>query len=315
MHLPFHVLPSTHQHHSVCSLSLANRSRNNLKLRLKLAGGFVGLLSLLVPLNGSAQVVLPSPVLPSIASIQPAIAARKLQFFTLQSQEPWLQVNQFSQTTRATPLNLWATYYHIHRATAIATGEPLLAPNGRSLGPQLSHRDWCQAALQGTIQVLHLGNLVTYNFGGRGNSPQTDCSPYFTRLSSDVIDKMNRVRFVVSSAPYGYGTEKLKLVPYRTIAVDRTRIPIGSVIFIPAARNQLVTLPSGDRVYHDGFFFAGDVGSAIQGNQIDVFLGPSKQNPFPFIASKASKPFQAFLIQDPDITNALMLLHRNVGNF
>lgn len=264
------------------------------QLRLHLSGILLGGLSVFLATN--------------------SFASNKLQFFTLQQQQLWLQVNQLSQTTRAKPLNLWATYYHIYRASSVLAGEPLLNQNGQPLGPELSHRDWCQAALQGTVQVFHASRVTTYNFGGRGASPQTDCSPYFPSLSRDVIARVNRVRFVASSAPYGYGTEKLRLVPYRTIAVDRTQIPIGSVIFIPAARGQVVTLPSGDRVYHDGFFFAGDVGSAIQGNHIDVFLGTSSQNPFPFITSKASKPFQAFLIQDPEITSALAFLHQNVGD-
>lgn len=275
-------------------------------VRLSFSSLLLGGLSACVAPGSFAQEVYPSPGLTSIAS-------NKVQVFSLQQQELWLQVNHFSQTTRATPLKLWATHYHIHQATSVPTGEPLLDKSGKPLGPQLSHRDWCQAALQGTVNVIHSGSTITYNFGGRGDTSQTDCSPYFASLSDETIAKVNRVRFVISHAPYGYGTEKMRLVPYRTIAVDRTRIPIGSVLFIPAARGQLVTLPSGDRVHHDGFFFAGDVGSAIQGNHIDVFLGTSKQNPFPFIASNPSKTFQAFLIQDSDIAHALTLLHRNVS--
>jgi 3D (Asp-Asp-Asp) domain-containing protein len=236
--------------------------------------------------------------------------AAPVQFFVLPQRNYWLQINGFSGRSRATPIQLWATYYHIHQATAAPAGEPLLNKAGQSLGVTLSHRDWCHAALQGTVQVQQSGRLTLYNFAGRGSSPQTDCSPYFKSLSDDVLDQLNRVRFTPTSGPLGYGTGRYRLVPYRTIAVDRSQIPLGSVVYIPAARGQRVTLPSGDRVYHDGFFFAADVGSNIQGNHIDVFLGLNPRNPFPFISSSPNQTFKAYVIQDPEINRALAQLHR-----
>jgi len=236
--------------------------------------------------------------------------AAPFQFFALPQRNLWLQINRFSPNSRATPMKLWATYYTIHQANAIPNGEPLLNKSGQSLGVSLSHRDWCHAALEGTVQVLQGSVMRLYNFSGRGTTPQTDCSSYFKRLSPEVLEQISRVRFTPSSSSYGYGTQQLKLVPYRTVAVDRTQIPIGSVLFIPAARGQLVTLPSGDRVYHDGFFYAADVGSNIKGNHIDVFLGTGSRNPFPFVTSSANTPFSAFLIQDTEITQALAKLHR-----
>lgn len=233
-----------------------------------------------------------------------------IQFFTLPNQMIWLQVSQISRKSRATPIKLWATYYHIHQAQAVAEGEPLLDPAGRSLGVVLSHPDWCHAALEGTVQVQAAGTATLYNFAGRGATPQTNCAAYFKSLSPAVLSQVNRVRFVASFSPYGYGTQQLKLVPYRTIAVDRSVIPIGSVVFIPAARGQVVMLPSGDRVYHDGFFYAADVGSNIKGNHIDVFLGTHPRNPFPFVTSDAKQPFAAFIIQDGEIAQALARLHQ-----
>ncbi|NJP10142.1 MAG: hypothetical protein HC866_12215 [Leptolyngbyaceae cyanobacterium RU_5_1] len=212
----------------------------------------------------------------------------------------------------ATPLSLWATYYHIHRAQSISNGEPLLNKQGQPLGPTLTTQDWCRSALEGTVQIADAsGFQITYNFAGRGADAQVDCSAFFPKLSANVLEKVNRVRFIASAALYGHGTEGMALVPYRTIAVDRTQIPIGSVIYIPQARGRTVTLPTGDRVIHDGYFFAADVGSAIQGNHIDVFLGTSRHNPFPFITSTPNHPFQAFLVQDPQIAQALHQLHRS----
>ena len=121
--------------------------------------------------------------------------------------------------------------------------------SGNRLGPILSRRDWCDAAVEGTIQVLDDSDVPkTYNFAGRGSTAQVDCSPFFTSLSSAVIQGTNRARFKISKGPYGEGTDGLILVPYRTIAVDRTEIPIGSVIYIPTARGKQVTLPSGENI-------------------------------------------------------------------
>ncbi|UBF25080.1 hypothetical protein K9N68_26120 [Kovacikia minuta CCNUW1] len=222
----------------------------------------------------------------------------------------WLQIDAPNPNS-AKPINLWATYYYVHRAQAIPNGQPLLDLDGNRLGPTLSSRDWCYAALQGTVLVEDgRSRPLTYNFAGRGPQPQADCSPYFSSLSWGTLDKVNRVRFVVATAPYGHGTGGLNLVPYRTIAVDRSQIAIGSVLFIPAARGMRIILPTGEQAIHDGYFFAGDVGSAIHGNHIDVFVGIAERNPFPFIASRSSGTFQAYLVQDPEITQVLWGLHQ-----
>lgn len=247
-----------------------------------------------------------------LSQIRFGSVAASLQFFSLAQRELWLQINSFGSASRTVPLDLWATYYHIHSAQAVATGEPLLDRAGRRLGPVLSHEDWCRAAIQGTVQVANeRGETAVYTFIARGSTPQTNCAAYFTSLSPDVLDKVNRARFIVSPSLYGVATRRYKLVPYRTIAVDRTRIPLGSVLYIPAARGQVVTLASGQQLYHDGFFYAADVGSGIQGNHIDVFLGINPRNPFPFVTSKSSGTFQAFLVQDRDISQALYALHQN----
>ncbi len=64
----------------------------------------------------------------------------------------WLQINA-PNPARARPVTLWATYYAIHRAQMVARGQPLIDPAGRSLGPNLSNRDWCYAALEGTVVI------------------------------------------------------------------------------------------------------------------------------------------------------------------
>src|SRR4029453_332777 len=101
------------------------------------------------------------------------------------------------------------------------------------------------------------------------------------------------------NGPFGDGVEGMILVPLRSVAVDRRHIPYGSVIYIPQAHGEEVTLPSGNLATHDGYFYAADTGGAIKGNHIDVFGGVFTSNPFPsFITSNASRTFEAFLIND-----------------
>lgn len=81
-------------------------------------------------------------------------------------------------------------------------------------------------------------------------------------------------RFCPADAPFGYGLEDLKLVPYRSVAVDLTVIPLGSKVFIPAAVG--VKLPDGSR--HDGYFTAVDIGDLIKDKKIDIFTAYGDQS-------------------------------------
>ncbi len=284
----------------------------SLSAALRLGGVLLGkTIGVWVVANAGLMAIAAPPPLVLNPAAAP-FASGRLQLFNLPHRDLWLQVNSFNAMSRATPVTLWATYYSIHRAQPVASGQPLLNLQGQPLGPMLSGEDWCHAALEGTVQITDFaGRSAIYNFAGRGDTAQVNCSPFFSSLSSSTLERVNRVRFAPAGNSYGQGTGGYRLVPYRTIAVDRSQIPIGSVIYIPEARGKIVTLPSGDRVIHDGFFFAADVGSGIQGNHIDIFIGTAMQNPFPFITSRSTGTFRAFLIQDADITQALFALHRN----
>jgi 3D (Asp-Asp-Asp) domain-containing protein len=209
-------------------------------------------------------------------------------------------------------LSLWATFYNVHTARSTMGGNPLLNPAGNSLGASLSDKDWCNAAVEGTVRVLDASNNVigTFNFAGEGSTEQVNCSRFFPSLAPNVIRGTNRARFNLSTGPFGVGTNGFILIPFRTIAVDRTFIPMGSVIYIPEARGKTFVLPSGKSVTHDGYFFAADVGGAIKDNHIDVFLGILTESPFPFVQSRKDRPFSAFLIDSNQIVKALELMHK-----
>jgi 3D (Asp-Asp-Asp) domain-containing protein len=59
-----------------------------------------------------------------------------------------------------------------------------------------------------------------------------------------------------------------RLTELRSIAVDPRLIPIGSRVYIPQAENVVV-----DGRALNGVFYANDIGSAVKGKHIDVFVG------------------------------------------
>ncbi|MEX0271618.1 DUF3747 domain-containing protein [Leptolyngbyaceae cyanobacterium UHCC 1019] len=251
----------------------------------------------------ATSLILPNPLIASTSLNTPLLATG-----TNQSAFNFPEPNSASAIQN---LSMWATYYTTHQAENQSSGYPLLDPTGNSLGVLLSERDWCAAALEGSVQVSSNQSLLgVYNYAGRGNADQVNCATYYPTLKN--ISATNRVRFRRSNTLYGEGVGG-NLVPYRTIAVDRTLIPIGAVVYIPEARGVTVTLPSGDRAVHDGYFYAGDVGGAIQGNHIDVFLGIAKQNPFPFVKSTASATFTAYIVNAPTLKAMLTTQHRSTG--
>ena len=209
---------------------------------------------------------------------------------------------------------LWATQYFIHPVTAVANGQPLLDMSGQSLGPQVSAKDWCKGAIEGTMSVKALdGKLTVYNFAGRGSGAQVNCQTVLN--SPHLIPAINKTRFTVARGPFGDGVRNLFLVPFRSIAIDKAQLNglrFETAIYVPAARGTKLTLPSGREVIHDGYFFAADTGGMIKGNHIDVFTGvvTSENNPFPqFVLSDPDETFDAFLVTDTQITAALKKMH------
>jgi 3D (Asp-Asp-Asp) domain-containing protein len=219
---------------------------------------------------------------------------------------------EYSQTQSSQKHLLWATQYYVHYAEATnANGYALLDMNGNSFGVNLSDRDWCFGGVEGTIQVKDSsGKVRTYNYAGRGKDIQVDCSKFF---KGPLIkpEAIGRTRYVYATGEFGDGVKGLVLVPFRTIAVDTTVFPIGSVLYIPAARGIEIELPSGKRVQHDGYFFAGDIGGAIKGNHIDVFTGVYRKNPFlNFVQSKSGATFEAYRVEHSvAITDILQQIH------
>lgn len=124
----------------------------------------------------------------------------------------------------------------------------------------------------------------------------------FAQRASDGI----RYR-LVQGAPWGLGAanveylsraEPYKLIPYRSVAVDPGQIDLGSVLYIPKAKGIL--LPEGST--HDGYFLAHDVGGAIKGNRLDLFVGMEEdvRNTFTRNGLTNMSPIEVYLVPEPE---------------
>lgn len=80
----------------------------------------------------------------------------------------------------------------------------------------------------------------------------------------------NRWRVVTHA--YGLDAIGCPLVMLRSVAVDRKVVPLRSTLRI--AETVGLLLPDGSR--HDGVWFAADVGGAIRGDRIDLFVGAGR---------------------------------------
>lgn len=77
------------------------------------------------------------------------------------------------------------------------------------------------------------------------------------------------IRYRFTPNPFGDGVGTCALVPFHTIAVDPSVIPMGSVVRIDETVGMI--LPDGST--HDGLWRAEDVGGAIKKDRVDLFVG------------------------------------------
>jgi 3D (Asp-Asp-Asp) domain-containing protein len=211
-------------------------------------------------------------------------------------------------------LRLWATHYNLYLATMVSPGGLSFKDReGKAISDPVSAKDWCLGAIEGTIRVSYQGSFETINFAGRTKFQQVDCAQVLSidpRVKPWIHDT-SKSFFAPAKGIWGDGVNGYKLVPFRSIAVDKRYIPYGSVVFIPAMRGAKMALPTGGDIVHDGFFFAADTGKAIIGNHVDIYCGEVSTNCMPsVIKSNCKELFDAFLVDDSDIAEQLDRLHR-----
>lgn len=217
---------------------------------------------------------------------------------------PAPSIVQSAQPTRV-------TWYHVYPAPdRAATGVALLSPAGDAVSQPLSPRDWCSAALEGTVQTRTPGGApVTLNYAQKGATSQVDCARVLN-LKQAWAAALGYSRFNVARGPYGDGVKGNILVPFRTVAADPS-VPVGTVLFIPALRGQTVPLPGGTTAVHDGYVMVADRGGGITGAHIDLFVGTLTARQVPaWLGRWSTQQITVQRVNDPVIQKALTALHR-----
>jgi 3D (Asp-Asp-Asp) domain-containing protein len=225
---------------------------------------------------------------------------RASSVLTPHQQAMGFQLEAPSPDTLGPDLQLWATHYHtpiIRPAPeTISAAFPLLDRAGKGISPPLRHKDWCDAALQGSVSVKQGDRATAYVFVDSKGPEQANCDEYLGKLSEGVKNATRRARFMKVNHALGCGVRNIPLTPFRTIAVDTDIIPIGSVIYVPELRGRTFE-HEGRVLVHDGYLFAGDRGGAIHGKHIDVFMTDTPETPFEDIfASNKQRTFSAHVV-------------------
>ena len=236
-------------------------------------------------------------------------------------------------TSQLQHLTLYATQYDVPSSDNSSLSPPQAFPifgaNRAKLGATIVSRDWCSAALEGTNLVrMPAGATMLFNYLGLDPSlsfQQADCRSLYPSLPPSVSAAMTRTLYFKSpaDAPYGMGDQAYyQLVPFRSIAVDRSKYPAKSangttnyyVFYIPSLRGIKVPLGQNTSLVHDGYVFAADTGGAIKNNHIDVFVGTYDKDFAPsVIKSVPSGTFDAYLVTDSVPINYLKQLHLRTG--
>jgi 3D (Asp-Asp-Asp) domain-containing protein len=207
-------------------------------------------------------------------------------------------------------LMLWSTQYFVHQFKS-GGSVPIVYRNGKPSGLFADACDFCEASLQGTAYITDPdGNVNVVKFAKTGRRTFVDCRKCDKYSDNNAAENWGKTLWIKSSGFSG-SLRRYKLIPFRSIAVDRKVIPYGTVIYIPKAKGQEIELPNGVKVIHDGYFFAADRGGLINNNHIDLFTGIYPANPFPeIIKSSRSDTFEAFIVTDKAIINSLKSVHK-----
>lgn len=132
--------------------------------------------------------------------------------------------------------------------------QPVTLYHGKGCKPiaEVSRAFAKQLALQGTGK---LKNGRVLNVWGPCNCPHSPC-------------------FQVTRTKWGTGGTGRALQPFRTVAVDRSVIKLGSLLYIPELEGRTMPgRPPWGGFVHDGCVVADDTGGGIRGNQLDLFVG------------------------------------------
>ena len=125
-----------------------------------------------------------------------------------------------------------------------------------------------------------LACLATLAFAAFAGAAQAESNDPIGDLISRATESASTPDMRLKSTLYHVGAKGVgaldslgcRVSPMRTLAVDPTRIPRRTIVFIKETVGM--KMPGGGA--HDGRWYASDVGGAIKGNRIDLFTGHGK---------------------------------------
>lgn len=127
-------------------------------------------------------------------------------------------------------------------------------------------------------RLAALAVLSALGFGSAANAAPAQNDPVGDLLSSIISGALPGTGvFNVKATLYHAGAKGVgvldslgcKVVPMRTLAVDKNIIPRRTVVFI----KETVGLKMPDGQAHDGYWYASDIGGAIKGQRVDLYTG------------------------------------------
>lgn len=164
---------------------------------------------------------------------------------------------------------------------------------------------WCLATQEGGVVVVDAAGRQAYNAVRSVGPAQADCSDFYGG-PSPVADRMT---FEKSAGPWGQSSSGRPLIPFRSVAVDRKRIALGSVLFLPGLAGRVVPDGTGGSFVHDGYVLAVDEGQGVKGAHVDLFVGFLRDGELPgWLVNLERTPVQ--VVTDSAIRARLEALHR-----
>ncbi len=156
---------------------------------------------------------------------------------------------------------VWSTYYYVASETDHA-GAPDTAVRDASCRPiaTVSADFYAAACVEGTARLRD----------GRGINVDEACDcaarcPNGARVCWRELD---------AARGWGLGSRENALAPFVSWATDRAVIPSGEVVYSAAWDGLAIPAVDGLGGFtHDGCFRADDVGAAIDGDHVDIFVG------------------------------------------
>lgn len=212
---------------------------------------------------------------------------------------------------------LYSTYFYTTQPAQDKNGVPFRDKNSVPISDNVSKREWCLGAQEGSIKTTFQGEEIRLTYAGKSTTPYyIDCDSEFNPLKHDLA-AYGKSYFLKTDAPFGLGINNYFLVPYRTMAVEikdnsALKLKAGDVLYIESATKNFVTDPyTGKKFRHDGYFFVGDVGGKVKDNHADTFCGFQKNCLSPFTGSDDEHHFMttAQIITDPAIKEKLKRMH------